>query len=71
MTIKGIRRMDSIVDSDNTAWKWLATFKEKTLVEGNSGKCDPYFRLSQSNAIYGKSSTVTPLSLKVRYFIKY
>ena len=37
----------------------------------NSKGAHIYFDASKSNDLYGKSSTVTPLSRKCKYFIKY
>lgn len=39
--------------------------------QGNNTYMQLKLDLSKSNGIYGKSSTVTPLSRKCRFFIKY
>lgn len=39
--------------------------------DNNYGQYYVNFDASKSNALYGKSSTVTPLSRKCKYFIKY
>ena len=56
---------------ENTAGKYM--FVPGVGAEGTvtSGYWYPYFNASKSNALYGKSSNITPLSRKCKYFIKY
>lgn len=55
----------------NTAGKYM--FVPGVGAEGSatSGYYYPYFNASNGNALYGKSSNITPLSRKCKYFIKY
>lgn len=50
------------------------TQKETIALSSGGGKQGLYsmsFKASDSNAIYSKSSTVTPLTITTRYLIKY
>ena len=61
--LKGVSR-----ESGNSVWRAAITFVENS---SNYPLDSLYFDASQSNAIYGKSNTVQPPALTMRYIIKY
>ena len=55
----------------NTAGKYMYTPGVSAHGTSTSGFYTPYFNASNGNGLYGKSSNITPLSRKCKYFIKY
>ena len=55
----------------NTAGKFMFVPGVSANGTATSGYWYPYFNASKGNTLYGKSSNITPLSRKCKYFIKY
>lgn len=70
--VAGTRRMDNLQEVSTSALYWKVQNWVDAMTVHNATACaDIGLDASRSNSIYGKSSTVTPLSLTSKYLIRY
>mgnify|MGYP005868725939 CR=1 FL=1 len=70
--VEGIRRVDNIQEAATSAMYWaVQNFFMKTVETEGTACADIRFDASRNNAIYGKSSTVQPPSVRVLPLIRF
>lgn len=70
-TICGIGQIGETPTWSGALYQYNGSKAKVASISGGSYPSKTGFQASRSNVLYGKSNTITPLSRKVRYFMKY